>query len=295
MSDMLYKTNKHWYFLLIVPALALYVFALIVPLFFGTIPSAFYNWNVVKGVHRFNGLANFTRMFRDATFLQSLKFTFELAFFSVIGTNVLAFAVACLLDANLFGKSLSRAFFFIPNIMSGILVAFVWLYILTGAIPDIGERLGIEALQNISWFGTTGMAAFSVILVSVWQGMGYLMMLYIAGLQTVPHEVTEAAALDGCTGLRKVFRIQIPMIMPTVTISLFISIAGAFKAMDIPLALTGGGPGRATQTLAMTIYNEAFQSNKLGYASAEALILLLIVLVISVFQLRFTRSREVQL
>lgn len=295
MSDMLYKTNKHWYFLLIIPALALYVFALIVPLFLGTIPSAFYNWNVVKGVHRFNGLANFAKLFRDATFLQSLKFTFELAFFSVIGTNILAFAVAFMLDTNLWGKSLSRAFFFIPNIMSGILVAFVWLYILTGAIPDIGESFGIEALENISWFGTTGMAAFSVILVSIWQGLGYLMMLYIAGLQTIPHEVMEAAALDGCTGLRKVFQVQIPMIMPTITISLFISIAGAFKAMDIPLALTGGGPGRATQTLAMTIYNEAFESHKLGYASAEALVLLLIVLVISIFQLRFTRSREVQL
>ncbi|MDD3409514.1 MAG: sugar ABC transporter permease [Eubacteriales bacterium] len=295
MSDMLYRHNKHWYYLLIAPALALYLFALIIPLLFGTIPSAFYNWNIVKGVHKFNGLTNFSRMFGDATFLQSLKFTAELALFSVVGTNILAFAVAFLLDANLLGKSVSRALFFIPNIMSGILVAFVWLYILTGAVPDVGKRLGIPFLQEISWFGSTGMAAFSVILVSVWQGMGYLMMLYIAGLQTIPRDVIEAAELDGCTGIRKVFRIQLPLIMPTLTISLFISISGAFKAMDVPLALTGGGPGRATQTLAMTIYNEAFETHKLGYASAEAVVLLLIVLLITVIQLRVTRSREVQM
>lgn len=295
MSDMLYKRNKIWYFLLIVPAFVLYVFAVIIPLLFGALPSSLYNWNLIKGVHKYIGFNNYIRLFNDATFLQSLKFTTQLAISNVILANLLAFSIALLLNTNIKGKSIARSMFFIPNIMSGILVAYVWLYIFTGAIPDIGKLIGSTFLQDLSWFGSTSMAALSVIIVSVWQGMGYLMMLYIAGLQTMPNEILDAAAIDGCVGLRKVIHIQLPLIMPTITISLFISICGAFKTMEIPLALTGGGPGRSTQTLAMTIYNEAFQSNRLGYASAEAVILLVIVLLITLAQLKLTRSKEVQI
>lgn len=120
-------------------------------------------------------------------------------------------------------------------------------------------------------------------------------MLYVAGLQSVPGDVLEASAIDGCTGLSRVQRIQLPLIMPTITVSLFVSISGAFKSLDIALALTKGGPGRATQTVAMTIYNTAFSSNKLGYASAQSVVLFIIILALTLIQMRVTRSKEVQL
>ena len=280
---------------LILPAAALYVFSLVYPLVFGTFPNAFFNWNLVKGVHKFNGLDNFTRMVSDQTFLDSFRFTIILALFSVTLGNILSFLIAYLLNANIPMKGLSRSLFFIPNIMSAILVAFVWLYIFTGAIPDFAHRIGLEQVAGISWFGTPGMARLCVIIVSLWHQTGYLMMLYIAGLQSVPSDIVEAATIDGCSGLQRVLHIQLPLIMPTITICLFVSISGSFKALDTALALTKGGPGRATQTLAMTIYNTAFESHKLGYACAQSVILFLIILVITVIQLRFTRKREVQL
>ena len=185
--------------------------------------------------------------------------------------------------------------FFIPNIISGVMVSFVWSFIFTGAIPNLAKILHVDALANISWFGNAGTAAFTVILVTTWQSTGFLMMLYITGLQTIQKDVLEAAVLDGCTGIKKIIYIQLPLLMPTITINLFVSIAGAFKAFDIPLSLTGGGPANSTQTIALNIYNDAFGSFKMGYGSAKSIILFLLVGIIALIQLKITRKREVQM
>lgn len=175
------------------------------------------------------------------------------------------------------------------------MVSFVWSFIFTGAIPNLAKILHINALANISWFGNAGTAAFTVILVTTWQSTGFLMMLYITGLQTIQKDVLEAAVLDGCTGIKKIIYIQLPLLMPTITINLFVSIAGAFKAFDIPLSLTGGGPANSTQTIALNIYNDAFGSFKMGYGSAKSIILFLLVGIIALIQLKITRKREVQM
>ena len=180
-------------------------------------------------------------------------------------------------------------------IISGVMVSFVWSFIFTGAIPNLAKILHIDALANISWFGNAGTAAFTVILVTTWQSTGFLMMLYITGLQTIQKDVLEAAVLDGCTGIKKIIYIQLPLLMPTITINLFVSIAGAFKAFDIPLSLTGGGPANSTQTIALNIYNDAFGSFKMGYGSAKSIILFLLVGIIALIQLKITRKREVQM
>ncbi|AZS13226.1 carbohydrate ABC transporter permease [Paenibacillus lutimineralis] len=294
MSDLLHKKNQKFYYLLIVPAFGLYMFALIIPLALGTIPSSFQKWSLLEQDKTFIGFDNYIKLFSDATFLHSLVFTIVLALFTILGTNIISFFVALLLDNKVYGKSITRSFFFIPNIISGVIVAFVWSFIFTGAIPTIADKLGMIWLAELSWFGSGGTAAFTVILVSIWQATGFLMILYIAGLQTIPKDVVEAAQLDGCTGFRKVRLIYIPLLMPTFTINLFVSIAGAFKAFDIPLALTGGGPFKSTQTVALNIYNDAFKTYQTGYASAKSVILLLIVAVIAIIQLRVTRKREVQ-
>lgn len=294
MSDLLYKKNRKFYILLILPALALYCFGLVGPLLAGTIPSSFYDWNLIEENKDWIGFGNYVKLFSDTTFLHSLLFTMILAVFTIIGTNILAFFVAFLLNEKIFGKTVSRAMFFIPNIISGVMVAFVWIFIFTGAIPSVAESIGLESLANVSWFGTPTMATVSVIIVSVWQGTGFLMMLYLAGLQTIPQDVLEASTLDGCTGLKKIIKIQLPLLMSTVTINLFVSIAGAFKAFDIPFALTAGGPSKSTQTVALNIYNDAFGSFKTGYGSAKSVILFLIIAIVTIIQLSITRKREVE-
>ena len=295
MSDYLYKKNKKYYILLILPALALYCFSLVGPLLFGTLPSSFYNWNLIKGQKNFNGIENYVKLLHDDNFLHALFFTILLALVSIILSNVLAFLVAFILDSNIKGKGLIRSFFFIPNIISGDMVAFVWMFIFTNAIPNIAEKLHLYPIASISWFGNSTMAMLAVIIVTTWQSTGFLMMLYVAGLQTISKDVIEAATLDGCTGLKKILKIQIPLLMPTVTINLFVSIANAFKAFDIPLSLTGGGPANSTQTLALNIYTDAFGAYKTGYASAKSIVLFLIVAVIAIIQLSMTRKREVQM
>ncbi len=294
MSDLIYKRNRKRYLLLILPAFILYTFTLVIPLLGGTFPNALTNWNLMKGTKQFVGLDNYIRLLQDKNFQQAIVFTLILGIVTIIFTNVLAFITAFFLSEKIFGGSISRAMFFLPNIISGVMVSYVWYFIFTRAIPDVGKMLSNHFLSNISWFGTPGWAFAATAIVSVWQGTGFLMILYIAGLQTIPKDVLEAAKLDGCVGIKKIAYIELPLLMTTVTINLFVSIANCFKAFDIPFALTGGGPGGSTQTIALDIYNDAFGSFRYGYASAKSVILFLMVAAVTLVQLWITRKKEVQ-
>ena len=294
MSDLIYKRNRKRYLLLILPAFILYTFTLVIPLLGGTFPNALTNWNLMKGTKQFVGLDNYIRLLQDKNFQQAIVFTLILGIVTIIFTNVLAFITAFFLSEKIFGGSISRAMFFLPNIISGVMVSYVWHFIFTRAIPDVGKMLSNHFLSNISWFGTPGWAFAATTIVSVWQGTGFLMILYIAGLQTIPKDVLEAAKLDGCVGIKKIAYIELPLLMTTVTVNLFVSIANSFKAFDIPFALTGGGPGGSTQTIALDIYNDAFGSFRYGYASAKSVILFLMVAAVTLVQLWITRKKEVQ-
>lgn len=294
MSDLIYKRNRKRYLLLILPAFILYTFTLVIPLLGGTFPNALTNWNLMKGMKQFVGLDNYIRLLQDKNFQQAIAFTLILGIVTIIFTNVLAFITAFFLSEKIFGGSISRAMFFLPNIISGVMVSYVWYFIFTRAIPDVGKMLSNHFLSNISWFGTPGFAFAATTIVSVWQGTGFLMILYIAGLQTIPKDVLEAAKLDGCVGIKKIAYIELPLLMTTVTVNLFVSIANSFKAFDIPFALTGGGPGGSTQTIALDIYNDAFGSFRYGYASAKSVILFLMVAAVTLVQLWITRKKEVQ-
>ena len=294
MSDLIYKKNRKRYLLLILPAFILYTFTLVIPLLGGTFPNALTNWNLMKGTKQFVGLDNYIRLLQDKNFQQAIVFTLILGIVTIIFTNLLAFITAFFLSEKIFGGSISRAMFFLPNIISGVMVSYVWYFIFTRAIPDVGKMLSNHFLSNISWFGTPGFAFAATTIVSVWQGTGFLMILYIAGLQTIPKDVLEAAKLDGCVGIKKIAYIELPLLMTTVTVNLFVSIANSFKAFDIPFALTGGGPGGSTQTIALDIYNDAFGSFRYGYASAKSVILFLMVAAVTLVQLWITRKKEVQ-
>ena len=297
MSRKLRKPEMAVYLLLMVPALVFYVFAVVGPFVFGTIPSSMRNWNIIKGVNEFTGITNYTRLFtKDAGFIKAIRFTIRLGLGSLICVNSLALLVALMLDSRrVFGRSIARALFFLPNIVSGIILAYTWSFVFTQMLPSLGKRLGIGIIQNLSWFSTPGMATLAILIVDIWKSMGFQMTIFINGLQSISSDILEAATIDRCSGWRMVWYIKLPLLMPSITICLLLTIIGAFKSFDLSYALTGGGPMQSTQTIAYNIYYEAFSCNRLGYACAKSIVLTAMIAVASVVQLKATRKREVQL
>ena len=248
----------------------------------------------MSGKKSFVGLENYIKLFSDTDFWKAFLFNLKVGVFMIVGSNIMGFVLAYFLNENIKAKGVVRAMFFIPNIVSAVLVSFIWVFIFTCAMPAIGNALSWEGLANVSWFGTPRMATITIIVVSIWQNIGFLMIIYTAGLQTIPKDVMESAQLDGCSGLKKILKIEIPLLMPTVTINLFVSISGTFKMFDIPNAMTGGGPYGSTMPVAMDIYQEAFTKYNLGYGSAKSVILFLTVAAVTLTQLYITRKKEVE-
>lgn len=295
MSSVFYKKNTRFYLTLLFPAICLYCLALIGPLFLGTVPSSFYDWNIIKAKRNFTGLDNFADLLRDKQFITSLLFTVKLGIVTVTLNNIIAFAISYFLNESIFAKGFTRSMFFMPNTIGGIMVAFIWCFLFTNVLPKIFSAAGLESMAAISWFGSGSMAFITIVVAAVWTGSGFLMVLYLAGLQNIPGDILEAGEIDGCTGLKKVMLIQLPLLMPTITINLFVSIAGAFKSFDIPYAMTGGGPAGVTNTIALNIYKDAFSTYNMGYACAKSVVLFFIVMAITCGQLGLTRKKEVQL
>lgn len=292
------RGSEFWiYLLLTVPGLALYLFAVIGPFLLGTIPVSLRDWNIIKGTNTFTGIANYIRLFtRDASFLNSILFTVKLGLGSLIFVNSFALAVALMLDSKrVFARNVSRTIFFLPNVVSGIIISYTWIFVYTQFIPTLGKLLNITFLQNISWFGTPNMAMLAILIVDIWKSMGFQMIIFINGLQCIPSDIFEAGMIDGCSGWRAIWYIKLPLLMPSINICLLLTIIGAFKSFDLSYALTGGGPMQSTQTIAYNIYYEAFRSNRMGYASAKAVVFLVIVAIVSLIQLKLTREREVQM
>ncbi len=248
----------------------------------------------MSGKKSMAGISNYIKLLSDEGFRTAFFFNLKLGVFTIVGSNLAGFILAYFLNKNIRAKGVIRSLFFIPNIISSVLVAFIWTFIFSQILPNIAELMHWDWLGSISWFGSPGTATFTIILVSVWQQIGFLMMIYTAGLQTIPMDLIEAGKIDGCTGLRLIRDIQLPLLMPTITINLFVSISGAFKAFDVPNAMTAGGPYGTTMPVAMDIYKEAFVKYNMGYGSAKSVILFLTVAIVTLIQLNVTRKREVE-
>ena len=207
-----------------------------------------------------------------------------------------ALAAALMLEGrNVRARSVARSLFFLPNVISGIIIAYTWIFVYGNLLPSIGNLLHWSGLTNLSWFGTPRMAMLAILIVDVWKSLGFQMIIYINGLQNIPGDVLEAASIDGCTGLNAVRRIKLPLLMPSITVCLLLTIIGAFKSFDLSFALTNGGPMQSTQTIAYNIYTEAFTNNRMGYACAKSMVMMGMIAVVSLIQLKLTRSREVQM
>jgi ABC-type sugar transport systems, permease components len=276
------------------PALAFYAAFMLAPAFGGAAYSLT-NWNGLNPAYGWVGFANYAEALTDdPAFLRSLAFTAKFVAFMVVLQNAIAIVLAVFVEAMGRSKAWFRTIFFMPNMLSMIIGGFMWLFIFTKVSSYLVEKAGMAFLDR-SWIGDPSYSFYAIVIVSLWGGVGYLMVIYIAALQGVPRSLKEAAAIDGAGAWQTFRRITLPMIYPALTIGVFLTLNSSFKAFDAVYALTGGGPGRATQVVALNIFEEAFGfTNRYGYASAKAMILFLIIFVITIVQLRFMKTREVE-
>lgn len=275
------------------PALLAILISVEIP-FLMSVFSSFTKWNGLDRVQTFIGLENYKELFfDDPDMWKAMLFTLTLTLASVVTTNVCALLLAVLLDSNLAGKNVLRAAFYVPNIISLIIIGYIWRFIFSAGFESFYQSTGVEFFM-FSWLGDTHLVFFSVLLVSVWHSLGFYLVVYIAGLQTVPRDLIEASMIDGANRFTQFFRITLPLIMPSITVCVFHSLSNGLKAFDVILSLTNGGPGTVTTTIALDIYRTAFVINRFGYGTAKSVILFLLILVISSVQVRAFKQREVE-
>lgn len=281
--------------LFIAPFTIVFSIFMLYPLSKGIVLS-FTDWNGISPEMKFVGLKNYIEVFaKDSRFINSLKVTGLYTVCNVIFSNALGLLLAVFIERSGKIKNVLRTLFFIPYILSLVVVGFTWKLMYTKVAADLYQIMGV-GIFNIDFLGDSGIALLSVIIMSIWQGMGYYMLIYIAGLQSLDTAVLEAADIDGASEWKKFFRIKIPLLMPSLTICVFTSIADSLKVFDAVFVLTSGGPGYATETMALNIYNEAFGSaNLYGYGMAKAVILAVIILIVSVIQLGYFKKKEVEM
>ena len=234
---------------------------------------------------KFVGFSNYVKAFQDSVFLHSFWYTALFAVVSLIVINVIAFLLAMALTRKMRGTNLFRTIFFMPNLIGGIVLGYIWQLIFDGVLQQFNTALKLN-----EWFGFAGL----VILVA-WQQIGYMMIIYIAGLQAIPDSVMEASQIDGANGIQRLFRVTLPMMMSSITICIFLSITNGFKLFDQNLSLTAGQPMKMSEMMALNIYNTFYGSvGYEGVGQAKAVLFFIVVVGIGLWQLGVTRSKEVQ-
>lgn len=274
---------KRYVWILVLPTFAAFLVAFLIPFVMG-IYLSFCKFTTVVDAE-FIGLKNYTRMFHNGDFVYSLLFTTAFTIVTVIVVNLIAFLLALGLTKAIRGTNLFRTVFFMPNLIGGIVLGYIWQLIINGILLKYGVTLTTDAKYGF----------WGLVVLTVWQLTGYMMIIYIAGIQNISTELIEAAKIDGATGMQILRRVTIPLVMPSVTICLFLTITNSFKMFDQNLALTAGLPGKKTQMLALDIYNTFYgRTGWEGVGQAKAVIFFLIVAVIALVQLYFTRRKEVE-
>ena len=280
------KALKRYAPIFILPTFLAFVIGFIVPFIEGLYLSCCKFTTVDNAT--WVGLTNYIAAIKDTSFTDSFKFSVMFSVVSILTINVLAFGLALLLTQNLRGTNIFRTVFFMPNLIGGIVLGYIWQILINCVLSLTAQPL----LALNSKAGYWGM-----IILMCWQQIGYMMIIYIAGLQNVPDSLIEAAKIDGATNLQTLIKIKVPMVMSSITICVFLTLTNSFKLFDQNLALTGGDPNHTTEMLALNIYQTFYARSGMqwkGYGQAKAVIFCLIVIVISFAQLRATRSKEVQ-
>jgi len=276
------------------PLLFAFAVTVIIPLFLG-IGYSFTDWNGIK-LTGFVGLANYARMFKQPSFLWSILLTFLFVVFNMILVNLVAFLLALLCTSRIKGLGFFRASYFLPNLIGGIVLGYIWQFIFSNVVTKF--------TGTYSMLSDTKTAFIAVIIVYIWQYAGYIMLIYITGLNTIPGDVLEASAIDGASPSQTLFNIKIPMIAPTITICTFLTLTSAFKQFDVNLALTNGKGSidflgnyiaNGTEMLALNIYTTAVVNNDYALGQAKAVLFFIILAAVSIMQVRISNKREVEL
>lgn len=277
------KAVKRYMPIFVLPTFCAFILGFIIPFIMG-IWLSFCKFTTVTDA-KFIGFSNYKKAFEDTVFRHSFWYTALFAVASLIIVNAVAFALASALTKNMRGTNIFRTIFFMPNLIGGIVLGYIWQLIFNGILEKYGTALALN-----EWYGFWGL----IILVS-WQQIGYMMIIYIAGLQSIPGEVMEAAQIDGANSWQRLWKVTIPMMMPSITICTFLSITNGFKLFDQNLSLTAGEPSKLSEMMALNIYNTFYgRSGWEGVGQAKAVIFFVIVVAIGLIQLRATRSKEVQ-
>ena len=278
------KALKRWWPLFMLPTCLAFMIGFVIPFIQGFYLS-FCQFITINNAH-FVGIENYVRALTDPQFSTSFFFTVAFAFLSTVLINVIALAIAQALTRKaLKGTNIFRTIFFMPNLIGGIVLGYIWQLIFNGILEKYGTALALN-----EWYGFWGL----IILVS-WQQIGYMMIIYIAGLQSIPGDVMEAAQIDGAGKWTKLFKVTIPMMMPSITICMFLSLTNGFKLFDQNLSLTAGEPSKMSEMMALNIFNTFYgRTGWEGVGQAKAVLFFVLVVAISMIQLHMTRSKEVQ-
>ena len=280
------KAVKRYAPIFVLPTFLAFVIGFILPFIEGLYLS-FCQFTTVKDA-KFIRIGNYQRIFMDSTFTNSFKFTVLFAVASIVLINVIAFILALLLTRKLKGTNIFRTIFFMPNLIGGIVLGYIWQILINCVLSIVGKPL--LALNTSAGY-------WGLIILMCWQQIGYMMIIYIAGLQNVSDDLIEAAQIDGATWWKTLWKVKLPMVMPSITICVFLTLTNSFKLFDQNLALTGGDPNHFTEMLALNIYQTFYAragAQWKGLGQAKAVLFCVLVIAISMIQLKATRSREVQ-
>jgi raffinose/stachyose/melibiose transport system permease protein len=279
----------------LLPALVIFTAFVIYPLL-GSVYYSLTDWDGLSPDLHFVGLANFQQLLSDPSVLIDMRNTLVFAAGVMVLQNGIALLLALILDGLLRRLTFLRVLFLIPTMFSALAIGYTWSYIYSpvfGFLNTFLEKIGLAGWQQ-DWLGNPHLTLASLIFTNSWEFMGFGMVIFLAGLQAVPPELYEAANIDGTSGWQRFWQITFPLIAPAVTINIVLTMIGSLKTFDLIFVMTNGGPGNASESLALRIYTEAFTLNHFGYATAVGIVMTLFILVLSVLNLRFLRKREVE-
>ena len=277
------KSMRRYAPVFVAPMLIAFTIGFIVPFILG-IYLSFCEFTTVVDA-KWVGIANYIKIWGDSSFTHSLWYTALFTVVSVILINVLGFAIALMLTKKIKGTNIFRTVFFMPNLIGGIILGYIWNLLLNGILMNFGRTLTYNGMYGF----------WGLIILMCWQQIGYMMIIYISGIQNIPGELVEAAKIDGATSAQVLRYVSIPMVMPSITICTFLTLTNSFKLFDQNLALTAGEPSKMSEMLALNIYNTFYTRNGWeGVGQAKAVVFFILVALIAIVQTRLTRSKEVQ-
>lgn len=286
------KDRNKFFLAIIIPMLTVFFLFHTVPLIRGIV----YSFTNFKGFGDFDfvGLTNYKYLFADSRILNSYKFTFKFAILSTVIVNIISLGLAILLNSKIKLKNTLRGLYFLPNVLGGLIIGYIFNYIFTFILPKIGTSIGVIALEK-SILGSTDFAWLAVVIVASWQAIAFNTIIYISGLQTIPEDVYEASGIDGADKWIQFKKITFPLIAPFFTINMVLCMKNFLMVFDQIISLTGGGPAQSTESISLLIYKAGFGGNQFGYQSANSVIYFIVIVAISVIQIKILEKREVQL